>query len=75
MRSKGFSVSNIDAVVIAEEPKIIPFKIKMQETIEQGLGLDKGTVNIKGKTNEGLGEIGNKEAIAAYAVVLIKRGA
>ena len=68
---KGFTVSNIDTVVIAEEPNITPFKKQMQEKIAQVLNIAKERVSIKAKTNEGLGVVGKKEAIASYAVAML----
>jgi 2-C-methyl-D-erythritol 2,4-cyclodiphosphate synthase len=70
---KGFTVSNIDTVVIAEEPNITPFKKQMQEKIAQVLNIAKERVSIKAKTNEGLGVVGKKEAIASYAVAMLAR--
>lgn len=68
---KGFKIENIDTVVIAEEPNITPFKKQIQEKIAQILKVPQGRVGIKAKTNEGLGVIGKKEAIASYAVVML----
>lgn len=69
---KGFKISNVDTMIIAEEPKIHPFREKMAENISSILSLDKGLVSIKATTNEGVGSIGRGEAIAAYAVVLLE---
>jgi len=74
LREKGFKIGNIDTIVIAEEPTISPFKKLMQAKIAQTLNIGEESVNIKAKTNEGLGEIGAKEAIACYAVVLLEEG-
>jgi 2-C-methyl-D-erythritol 2,4-cyclodiphosphate synthase len=71
VKKKGFIVGNIDTVVIAEEPAISPFKKQMRQRISGILGIKEEDVNIKAKTNEGMGEIGNKEAIASYAVAII----
>ncbi len=71
LREKGFKIGNIDAVVIAQEPNFSPFKKLMRAKIAQTLNIGEESVNIKAKTNEGLGEIGAKEAIACYTVVLI----
>jgi 2-C-methyl-D-erythritol 2,4-cyclodiphosphate synthase len=59
-------------VVIAQEPILSPFKSRMEERIAQSLNIKKENVNIKAKTNEGLDDIGRKEAIAAYAVVIME---
>jgi 2-C-methyl-D-erythritol 2,4-cyclodiphosphate synthase len=66
-----YAVNNVDAVVIAEEPKIYPFKDRMTENIANILGVDKSKVNVKATTNEGVGSLGRGEAIAAYAVVTL----
>lgn len=75
VRKKGFLIANVDTAVIAQEPKLSPFKKQMQEAVSGILNLKEDCVNIKAKTNEGLGEVGRKEAIAAYAVVIISKEA
>lgn len=64
---------NIDLIVHAEEPKLGPFKGQMRRCIAGLLDIDFACVNVKAKTNEGLGEIGRGEAIAATAAVLLRR--
>jgi len=68
---KKYKVNNVDTVVIAEEPKIMPFKDRMMDSIAGALGIDRSNVNIKATTNEGVGAMGRGEAIAAYAVVTL----
>ena len=65
-------IVNVDMIVVAEEPKLAPHRRAIQESVAGSLGLDARRVNLKGKTMEGLGEIGAGEAIAAYAVVLLE---
>lgn len=72
VNNKGYLVSNVDTVIIAQEPALAPFKKKMQDSLAHLLSIKSDCVGIKAKTSEGLGEIGRKEAIASYAVVLIK---
>jgi 2-C-methyl-D-erythritol 2,4-cyclodiphosphate synthase len=67
----GYRVSNVDSVLIAEAPKIAPFRDAMRQTIARILQVPVSCVQIKGKTNEGLDSIGKGEAIAAHAVVLL----
>jgi len=74
VREKGFSVNNIDAVVVAQEPNLAPFKKEMRKTIAAALNIKENAVGIKAKTGDGLGDIGKKEAIAAYAVVSLNKG-
>ena len=66
-----YAINNIDTAIIAEEPKIYPFKDRMVETIANILGIDKSRVNVKATTNEGVGSIGRGDAIAAYAVATL----
>jgi 2-C-methyl-D-erythritol 2,4-cyclodiphosphate synthase len=68
---KRFVVSNVDSIVIAEEPKIFPFKEKMVEKLAAILNVEKDKINIKATTSEGVGSIGRGDAIAAYAVVML----
>ena len=73
VKNKNFSVENIDAIIIAQEPNLSPFKRLMRSKISEALGLPEKNINIKAKTNEGLGETGRKEAIACYAAVMINK--
>ena len=72
MDEKGYLIGNIDAVVILEQPKLSPHRKKIRESISGLLGVALKDVSIKGKTNEGIGEIGAKNAIAAYVVAMLK---
>ncbi|MEK6727240.1 MAG: 2-C-methyl-D-erythritol 2,4-cyclodiphosphate synthase [Candidatus Omnitrophota bacterium] len=71
IKKENYEIINIDSVVIAQEPRLSPFKKRIKENIAGILGIQEGSVNIKAKTNEGIGEEGLKEAIASYAVVLL----
>ena len=66
---KGFGVINLDAVVQAEKPKISEYKQQMRESLARILKVDVEAVNLKGRTAEGLGDIGKAEAIACTAIV------
>lgn len=68
LRAAGLVVLHCDVTVMAERPRLGPFKKQMREFLHKTLGCD---VNIKAGTNEGCGEIGRGEAIAAHAVVLL----
>jgi 2-C-methyl-D-erythritol 2,4-cyclodiphosphate synthase len=70
--ASGYEVSWIDATIIAEEPKLSPYIESMKEALSQW-GIFSGKINIKAKTNEGMGFIGRGEGIAAQAVCLLKR--
>jgi len=71
VNNAGMKVSNLDCIVIAEEPKIGPYREKMKDTIAGILGVSTDSISIKGKTNEKIGEIGAGKAIAAHAAVLL----
>lgn len=73
LRENGYFAVNVDATVIAEEPKLAPHIQKMRENIAGALGVDIGDVSVKATTEEGLGFTGSKEGIAAHAVCLIDK--
>lgn len=68
----GWSIENIDCTVLAEEPRLAPFREKMRERVAECLGVEKGRVNIKATTTEGMGFVGRKEGICAICSVLLK---
>jgi len=70
--TKKFILKNVDTVILAEEPKVFPFRDKMLEALEGMLGIKRDSINVKATTNEGVGSIGRGDAIAAYAVVMLE---
>ncbi len=70
--SKKYVVKNIDTVILAEEPKVHPFREKMIDALAAILEMKRDRINIKATTNESVGSIGRGEAIAAYAVVMLE---
>ena len=72
VREAGWRVVNIDAVVVAQKPKLNPYVAAMQARIEEILELEKGSVSIKPKTNEKLGFEGREEGVSTQAVVLLQ---
>ena len=70
-REAGFTVGNVDTVVIAQEPNLKDVKPRIRSNIAQTLEVDADRVNIKATTPEKLGPLGSGEGIAAYAVVLL----
>ncbi len=70
MKGLGLRIGWVDSTVIAEAPKIGPYIPEMIETLQRS-GLPEGKVNIKAKTNEGMGFVGREEGIAAIAAVLL----
>jgi 2-C-methyl-D-erythritol 2,4-cyclodiphosphate synthase len=69
---RGFAIVNIDAVVVCEAPKILPYRARIKEAIAGILGIGPDRVNVKGKTTEGMGFTGRREGIACYAVCLLE---
>jgi 2-C-methyl-D-erythritol 2,4-cyclodiphosphate synthase len=71
-RAYGYEVSWIDSVIVAEKPKLSGYIEHMKDSISKS-GIPYGSVNIKAKTNEGMGLTGHGEGIVAYAVCLLRR--
>ncbi len=69
-RLNSFQVMWVDSTIIAEKPRLSPYISEMKEVLS-GTGISAGVINIKAKTNEGMGFIGRGEGIAAYAVCLL----
>ena len=72
LRTAGYRPSNIDATVIAQEPKLAPHICQMRKNIAAALNIDVTAVSVKATTEEGLGFSGEKLGIAAHAVCLIE---
>ena len=70
---QGWRVVDADTVVVAEAPKIAPYRDAMRENLARALGVPVDAVGVKATTTEGLGFTGRGEGIAAYAVVLLDR--
>ena len=68
----GYEILSIDSIIIAEEPKLSPYIEKMKERISS-TGIPLKSINIKAKTNEGMGFTGRGEGISAFAVCLIMK--
>ena len=73
-RQAKWQIVNVDAVLIAERPKIAKFVLSMRENVAKLLHIEPDCVNIRGKTAEGLGALGAGEGMAAHAVCLLARG-
>ena len=72
LHDEGYNISNIDATVIAQKPKLRPYIEEMRKNIAEAAGLSISQVNIKATTEEGLGFTGSLEGIAAQAVCLVE---
>ncbi|MDB4885805.1 MAG: 2-C-methyl-D-erythritol 2,4-cyclodiphosphate synthase [Gemmatimonadetes bacterium] len=73
LRDAGWVVGQVDVVVVAEAPKIAPYRDAMRARIAAALGVDVSCASIKGKTNEGMGWIGRGEGIACMATATVVR--
>jgi 2-C-methyl-D-erythritol 2,4-cyclodiphosphate synthase len=71
VRALGYRVVNLDATVILQRPKLSPHKSEIIDGLAELLGVDRGQVNIKGKTHERVDAVGESRAIEAHAVVLL----
>ena len=71
VRERGFTIANVDVVVILERPKLAPHREAIERTLAEALGIDAEHVSVKAKTNEGMDAVGRGEAIAAHAVALL----
>jgi len=71
VRAKGFEISNVDCTVVAQAPKLAPHKPAMAARIAQVLSIDVGQVNVKAKTAEKMGPVGEGLAMEARAVALL----
>jgi len=69
---KGFAVHNIDCVIIAEAPRLAPYREQIRKVLASHLGVEPGDVSIKATTTEKLGFTGRREGIAAQAVCTLK---
>ncbi|MBN2259314.1 MAG: 2-C-methyl-D-erythritol 2,4-cyclodiphosphate synthase [Clostridiales bacterium] len=73
IENEGYNISNIDAVVIAQKPKIAPYVPEMIKNIARVLSIDESLVNIKGTTTEKLGFEGRGEGISSQAIVMVDK--
>lgn len=71
VRATGLEIGNIDSTIVAQAPKLAPHIDAMRTRIAQALGLDAGQVNVKAKTAEKMGPVGQQQAMEARAVVLL----
>ncbi len=71
-RINGYSITWLDTTIIAEKPRFSQYTEEIKEALSR-TGIPAGNINIKAKTNEGMGPIGKGEGIAAYAVCLLDK--
>lgn len=71
VKERGYKVGNVDATVLAEEPKLAPYIPQMRLNIARALEVELDCISVKATTEEGLGFTGEKKGIAAHAVCLV----
>ncbi|MBU5454441.1 2-C-methyl-D-erythritol 2,4-cyclodiphosphate synthase [Caproiciproducens sp. MSJ-32] len=71
IKNKGYKIGNIDATIIAQKPKMLPYIETMRENIAKTLEIDIDQINVKATTEEGLGFTGSGEGIAANSIALL----
>lgn len=72
IKAKGFKIGNIDATIVAQQPKISPFIDDMRDCLSRTLGIGLERIMVKATTTEGLGFAGKGEGVAVYAVALVE---
>lgn len=73
LTENNYTISNIDSIIVAQQPKVSPYIDSMRENIADALGIDIGLVSVKATTTEQLGFEGRKEGISAHSIVSVKK--
>ncbi len=74
VRDRGYTIGNLDANIIAQQPKLNPHLDAMRTRLSEVLGIEIGRISVKAKTNELVGPEGRGEAMSTQAIVLLERG-
>ncbi|MBR4153547.1 MAG: 2-C-methyl-D-erythritol 2,4-cyclodiphosphate synthase [Selenomonadaceae bacterium] len=73
IKEKGYSIGNIDSIVVAEKPKLAPYILQMRERLAEVMQIDVDAVSVKATTEEKLGFTGTEQGISAYAVAGLEK--
>ena len=73
LQEKGYAVVNVDATLLAQAPKVAPYRETMVKNLAEVLGVHEEQINVKATTEEGLGFTGDGSGMAAHAVVLLEK--
>ena len=73
IKEKGYKVSNIDATIVLQHPKVMTFLLEMRKTLSESLNIPLDHISVKATTTEGLGITGQGDAVEAQAVCLLAR--
>ena len=71
---RGWQVVNVDATLVAQRPKVLPYRDAMRQNIASALGVDTAQISVKATTEEHLGFTGDGSGMAAHAVALLEKG-
>ena len=71
LKEKGYTVGNIDSIIVAQRPKLLPYRPQMAENMAKALGISVDQVSVKATTEEGLSFTGSGEGMSAKAVALL----
>lgn len=71
--AKGYSIVNVDSIIVAQRPKLAPHILAMRERLAAVLNVDLDAISVKAKTEEGLGFTGTEQGISAYAVASLEK--
>jgi 2-C-methyl-D-erythritol 4-phosphate cytidylyltransferase/2-C-methyl-D-erythritol 2,4-cyclodiphosphate synthase len=72
VRRQGWTVENVDVVIVLERPKLGPHRAAMESQLAEAIGIPREAVSVKAKTNEGVDAVGRGEAVAAHAIALLR---
>lgn len=73
IREKGYQVGNMDATIIAQKPKLMPYLPQMRKRLAEAMSIDLDQINLKATTEEKLGFTGRQEGISAHCVCLLEK--
>ncbi len=68
-----YLINNIDSTIVCQDPRLSPYTDQMRNNLAETLGIEASKINVKAKTEEGMGFTGRKEGVSAYAVALIHK--
>ena len=71
--AKGYSIGNVDSIIVAQKPKLAPHILQMRERLAKILNVELDAVSVKAKTEEGLGFTGTEQGISTYAVASLEK--
>ena len=73
LKAQGFQIVNVDATLVAQAPKVAPYRAEMEKNIAEALGIDLDAINVKATTEERLGFTGDGSGMAAKAIALLEK--